>query len=472
MNNKFNNKDFCNKTSDSIACDDGLSNTRRVTRNKNPININIININACVDYLKIRANGKFNPDDKFCQTLLEKLCLQNIEPDIEQNKGRYKYFYTYDEDTFIFGGSKAERTLDGCDTWFLELKGHGCRMLDLRFSNNGLDERIAYIDLLDFLFTAEEKYHVVIEYKRLDLALDDFTGCIKCDELESKYDTGCFTTRLRAKSKDEDTEFGRKLIKNGFTITIGGRTSRQLCIYDKKAERSAKGYDSIRDNWMRYEARWYEANAQWAFIQFFQALKDNCLTSCVCSLIGGLVEFKERLCDRKHLNEIPIWSKWDKLLNRTIPVGYQSAGIMEEHITMLKKDTWLINTPYKILTLSYLSNPSDFVTFIKFALGKGLSKLKHSELSIVNNQLKSLGKEGMSMDQARNLIIDAIYAFGGLNEIPLYLQELYYLNTFDVKSIIDYPESLPDVIARANARRFMSSNTKNDENKCEGLKNE
>lgn len=422
-----------------------MSNTGCATSYKNTFNI-INNINACIDYLKIRVIGKWTEKDKFFTSILSVLLIDSTNFESDDYKGGYPIFRIYDEDTYIFGNSDEKKTKDGKYCWYLELKGHGCRMFDLRCKNNGVDNRSAYIDFFNTIIEFRKKGYI-IDFHRIDVAIDDFNGIIKRNELRDKFLKGHFISKLRTRTNEEDFEFGRKIENKGFSITLGGRCSRQLCIYDKVAERDNKGFDVDKNFWMRYETRFFSDNANWAAIQIYSALKNNNLGYIASRLLGGVIEFKEDNNEsRKNLNRVKTWNKWEKLLGTCEKVEYKSQQELEMDITMHKKKKWVVDVPYKILTMVYLIDPNNFNSFLKFCLAKGIARLKNEDLNRVNYHLVSTKDEPMYMDEAKELVKKYVGSYFDFGDVPEYIQNLFNLTDDDIKELNNNPDNVCKII--------------------------
>ena len=422
----------------------GMSNTRRATPFENDINI-INNINHCIDYLKIRIIGKWTENDVFFRSLLSILLINPINFDSKLTN-EYGFFRTYDEDTFVFGNSIENRTKTNEFCWYLELKGHGCRMFELRCRNEGLDVRSCWIDLFNTILKFR-KQNYDINFYRIDIAMDDFSGLIKVSDLKEKIDSGCFISKLRKTKEEETLEFGKRVNSKGFSFTIGGKSSRQLCIYDKVAERKARGVDVDKENWIRYESRYFHENADWAAIQILTGLENNSFGKVSSSLIGGMIEFKESIRrTRDKLFREKTWDKWAKLLNTSEKIEFKSQEKLELDITMNKKKLWMVNVPYKILTMIYLVDPSNFIYFINLCLLKGIGKLGKNDLQRVNYDLVACNKKPLYYDEAKDLVINYVNNKIHFGDVPEYIQQLFNLTSSDIKEIENNPDIACDIL--------------------------
>ena len=125
-----------------------------------------------------------------------------------------------------------------------------------------------------------------LEMKRIDCTCDDYSNLITIKELQDKLRNGFYTTSCRAlkqslnyggvkTEEDKQEDMINEIITKGWTAYVGGRTSRQLCIYDKKAERETAGNEVLVDTWLRYEARFYSQNATISFMNLYKNVFEN-----------------------------------------------------------------------------------------------------------------------------------------------------------------------------------------------------
>ena len=450
MNNKFEQtcENIQTKKSEDFSCD-GLSNTRRGAH---------LSISTCIDYFKFRVDGNIdipkteddfiyeeNGNYEFIQELC-KILLLNLFSRVDQPAGflRYAFFSTFDEDVCVFGGRSSECTEDGITRSYVELKGHALRMFEIRCQENNIDVFSQYKKLFDFCYKyINPSFERNLKMLRIDTSIDDYSNLISIMEIQEKFRNGfyvskCRTTRQNIEYDSENNPFVNEVNKNnGWTFYIGGRTSRQLCIYDKKAERESKGNSVVTDTWIRYEGRFYQDNAHSAFMKLYREVfkdySESSFNECVCSLISHIVEFKEdNNYDHRHQSLANTWTKWEELLGIVGLENFKSQGDIEKDITFHKSKKWLINSPYMNITLEYLvesefeytkdgriklintSIPKlfdssglyfddRFLMFILQLLIKGKKKLDYVKLSIANNMRSSKGRQKINtiMDAAK-----------------------------------------------------------------------
>ncbi len=404
---------------------DPLSNTGPVTTNNS--------FSTCIDYFKIRISGAFFNDDDFVINLFNFIYLDRKNFDSLPGKGGYKIYLQYDEGTFLMSGNENSKLKDGNDCYFLELKGQGCRMLEERFLLNNVDASRGWYELFEYLYKVNDEGIREIKIKRIDATLDDFTGDITQEELEEKYLKHHWTSRSRSLKLEKSVEFENlknhiKYSQNdGWSLTHGGKTSRQLCIYNKKAERKARGYDAFVEKWLRYESRFFDENADWAFLHLLNGLKENNFSSVVCSLIGGIIEFKEdNDVELSEMYRVDTWSKWNKLLHDASAIKYVAQEKVEEDITMNKKKIWLITSPYKLLCMAFMSDPENFTLFLSYMMKKALKRLKKLDYKRVNYHRHEIGLEMLQMHDLDKIVKDNFNLDeADFGRLPLYMQKYF-----------------------------------------------
>lgn len=394
--------------------------------------------NVCIDYLKFRCSGCFNFDDLFVKRLFNFLYLDPREFEVKKTNN-FKKFYIFDEDVFVFYGQEHTALKNGEECWFFEMKGHALRMFELRLYNLGLDLNESYLELFNFLKLAKVDYEIDIDFKRIDIAIDDFTNFITRKELKKKFNNGFYTSRLRKRSVEEEIEFFRSIESKGLTFYLGSNCSKQLCIYDKVEERKSKEVEVTKESWMRYEMRFYNDNANWVFFQIYSGFKDSKLNQIAASLLKGILDIKEdNNFKLENQRNAPTWNKWNAFLEDVEKLEYVSQGKFEEDITMNKKKNWVINVPCRILLMCFLCDPDNFENFLNLTLLKGKEKLRQEDLSRINYHRSEIGLSLLKFKDAENILDNyfenASFNFGA---IPEYLKQLFKLdNDEDKKELI------------------------------------
>lgn len=130
-------------------------------------------------------------------------------------------------------------------TCHLEMKGDACRDFETRNKDKN------WINLI--LFMAQ----LNANYKRIDIAIDDFKGDIVnlpwiTEKVKKHHYTSVFKSRPRPIGNIED----------GMTYQFGGNSSEiELVIYDKHKERLTRKKSDTHIYWLRYEMRFRNKQA-------------------------------------------------------------------------------------------------------------------------------------------------------------------------------------------------------------------
>lgn len=368
-----------------------LTNSRRMTHKE-------IKISNCIDYFKIRVDNIIeipNSDKDYFDfskngnepgsedyTFIHELCMILLLTPYEffkKEKTGYPRFYVFDEDVYIYGGKDSESLNDFTPRYYLEMKGHALRQFELRCIEKGLDVFEQYCKLFDFCYkhTFSDRNLKIL---RIDVARDDFSNYITIKELQDKLRNGFYISKSSKieqafnYSKSDNIDDVNEIVSKGWTAYIGGRTSRQLCIYNKLEERKAKNNVVLNESWLRYEARFYHENSIKAFeILYFNVFRERNkedFNKFVGSLINCIIEFKEdNNFDKGHQYEVDTWSKWIELIGYN-DLDFTIQASVEKDNSMLKSKDWLIDSPYMNVTLEFLSD-------VKFYLDK--NELIHLE---------------------------------------------------------------------------------------------
>ena len=375
---------------------------------------------CCLDYLKLGINKDLFSENTLLTFLLKNLNLENASFDESNGNQYFDKRRVYDEDVWIFAGFK-QKDENGCDKSIVELKGQALRRLEVR----GVD----YFELFSFLI--ENGFYCL----RIDTPVDDYSGYIKREEIESKVKRHCYQSRLVSKSVKVDYACSSQATEDEITIdtrchgwscTIGGVSSRQLCIYDKKAEREYRKQPYQGKFWMRYESRFFHDTAQMVFLDMYEAMKkgNDAVSALILGLMRGLIEFKSNKCldvkKSKHVNRARIWSKWKSFVEENQPVFVANQGKVEGTITRRKNwfDKTVTNTCVKLICcggLNFIRDISKYVNNEKHLR----SVLTSKNLAEINNDLRGRGLSPLDFDDVRN-VMKQFYNFANFGVMPDY----------------------------------------------------
>ncbi len=364
-------------------------------------------VNICIDYLKIRFDFKFSQEEKFYREFVKLLSLSVSDYEIDNHSSfGYDDGYYIGSSINIFSGGEFTRNKYGEETSLLELKGSACR----EFEELGG----SWLSLFELI--SECNGHCT----RIDIAIDDFSNAITIPEIKEKIEKREYISRIRSLTLDnsipieealdsDDEQVAIRLSKNGgFTATLGGRSSSQLCIYNKKAERLAHGYFVAFPSWIRYESRFYHKTAESALALLYQAMiedEENDTTDkypLLClSLLTGLITFIDEK-KNKNLCLNKTWQKWTDFTKSVESCHPVVQSRLEKSI--LDNFEWFFHTNRKILLKMALAEPKLFQDFMLFTAHNGGSIFTAKDRAIVNNYRKKNDENILSDEQVKRFV--------------------------------------------------------------------
>lgn len=379
------------KSGSENLCLGGLSNT--------PLDNSFsIENNVCIDYLKIRFNSLFSPLGKCWKKLIEALrCSPDVYDD-DIKVTNYKKCYVFDANVFIYCGGDTTQNSEGEDTSILELKGQACREFEKRGGS--------WIDLFDEIIKLKGIC------KRVDLALDDFSNTINLKGmLNNKIRKGLYTSIRKSDPVIQESSNG------GLSITFGKFADRTLCIYNKNAERKNKGFIIGDQNWVRYEARFKGDFGDEAFAHAYESLVNNELDITTKKLIKGMLEIKEGnyLKDEHNLMREKNWSDWDKLLDVNSRIKLKNQAKVEA--TISRKINWLNRSATKNRIICELLTKDEYSYIDGYFVFNHINKLKNRDIASLNYSLISLGKDPITLDDAKDYLFKKYVGDSNPNEL-------------------------------------------------------
>lgn len=305
----------------------GVSNTPHSNPPSSSLNNVVIKplgfVNTCVDYLKVRFDGAFEPNAPRWQRLFRVLRVSPSAFFARNGASGYLHGFDVDEGLSWFWGGAFTASAVGEETSLMELKGSGCRAFEARVLSEHPGENVASCDweiLKAWDALLSEVFALGGHCTRVDLPTDDFSSLVPFDGLQERLAKRLYVSSLRKFSefpefpRDVDAVSVFKSRGGGYTATLGSRESIQLCIYNKKAEREAAGVDVIVPSWIRYECRFYHDCAVSALAAFYasfgcsKGLEENARREFAdCRLSKDDLEGKVRELVFQGLSERDAW---------------------------------------------------------------------------------------------------------------------------------------------------------------------
>ena len=189
----------------------------------------------------------------------------------------------------------------------IELKGDGCRDFEKRCKGKSWLEFILWLVQLNARF------------KRVDIAIDDYTGGdVTMSYILDKLKRGFYTSVFTTKPKPIGT------IEDGLTIQFGSNNSEtELVVYDKLLEQRRRNKISDKDYWVRYEMRFRGDKAERVIYQLCRdclneedELYGLSLEQFACEQLYRILDIKtDNSQTRKNQKNIKTDEKWMKFLH-------------------------------------------------------------------------------------------------------------------------------------------------------------
>lgn len=375
----------------------GVSNTPALTYQSGAIQTSL-------DYFTVRIDITFESQEpeaiEFYDKLLDALYVRR-EDCIKWPRGvnGYDNSYYFPEGVLISSGGSGTSS-NGVENAFLELKGDSITKLIERAVTITKMVTGVYDDSPAFEVKVISKLFEVIrevphKVTRIDIPVDLFGGeVIPLAELKEKCIQKVFTTRAKRKKEEKEVIEGEEADKvakqvlddPGWSFTIGSRNSpRQLCIYDKKAERERAGGYVHSDTWIRFETRYHGEMADKRFEQIadaYKTLDPLIVQKCIVGCLATMVCFKEYKLANDNTYKAPNWKAWDRLIAMgDVP---QKVKLKKSVPTVKRNADWIKTSTDRILIRLLLVYIEDGADVLRYLIGDAITKLTSEDLAIVN----------------------------------------------------------------------------------------
>jgi len=388
-----------NTPSSSLSA--GVS-TNVVSKAVSPVRI----VNTCVDYLSVTFSGHFDPDSTLFDELLR--CVLVRREVVEESKGRRNYFHALvlDDEFSVFYGSTTTKDAMGNETWCFEMKGSACRRFEDRviaeFPGASGPERAWRLQMAWDAFVQWIMRHEG-RCSRIDLPTDDESGIVPFSGLKDRFfmmiDKGvrCYVSDLRSFHPDlsypqaDDGENrlcpkGNPRRGDGLSFYLGSGDRIQLCIYNKKAEREAKGFQVTVPSWIRYEVRYMHGHADSAFRMLAAAFRENGNPAdFIFSCLSGLFAPLDHPVSSSNASRAEVWAPWVRFVEGRDVVRVFARERAPS--TVKTNRDWTIRDASKSLARMAACDPGKLLDIVRYVVNSGLSKLDKKDLQIVNGEL-------------------------------------------------------------------------------------
>lgn len=273
------------------------------------------------------------------------------------------------------------------------MSGQGCR----DFEQLGLD----YFEFINKL----SKYRV--NYNRIDISIDDFTG--KYFTMSRIIDycrhgmvvspfIHCFNMeKLRLKDG----------VNEGHTVQFGSKASQiQVTFYDKLKERASKNIIVHHDIkfWTRCEVRFRHDRAD----ELISMIKQNhCLNETIKGVLYKYLDFKTKNSNDSNISRRTTVRWWSEFLEGIDKLDF--SKLLPEH-SITKKMNWLHNSTAKSNVMVIMANmnlitpDNKSVDFVLENLQKGTDLLTNKDLQIINDYRRSIGLIPCTFGEIKDMV--------------------------------------------------------------------
>lgn len=233
----------------------------------------------------------------------------------------------------ILNWDERIKTEEKYESLMVELKGQACR--EIEFLSNG---NIDYLNIISWV----EGYGG--KFTRIDIAIDDMEGkVIKLSKIIDLVAKGLYTSAFRSIPFLNDSALRKNNYKDinvdeePCSLYFGKNTSdKQLCIYNKKAERKNKNDSWEGDYWTRFEMR-FRHDAADNLAYFMMKNKLNEIGVFSCEQLKNLLTLKHpfyngKKSDCKNVRMLDVYPAWEKFLTSVKGTSFSLRPILESSI--------------------------------------------------------------------------------------------------------------------------------------------
>ena len=305
----------------------------------------------------------------------------------------FKYVIVIGESIMInLYGPKSSR---GRPITQLLMRGDGCREF-VEYQNGDWVKLFSYLNSLHG------------QYKRIDLAIDDFCASeIDIYDLEKFARNGYWTGDFQCMKIISDVSFRGGTFSKGFSMTFGSDGSTQLQIYDKNLERKSKNAETFcASKWYRYEMRLVDDKAMRCISEFLNSMsndgKGESFMLFASSMLSSLIEFKEKPeGNDDRIRRWPILSAWSAFLGSIKNIKLR--GQKNTELTLDRKLKWYNRSIATTNALFYLADPDTYLQGHLHELGKACFLLSASQICAVNKKRNELGLASITAEEISDI---------------------------------------------------------------------
>lgn len=351
-------------------------------------NTNAEGLIALVDWVQLTfKNIQFSYD------IIDLLGL-NLEMFVVLDKGLSGWKTTYQtlegEIKILQDGNK---TTEGMTQ--LIMSGKGCRYFEKHSTTN-------WIDFFSVIMNTS------VNYKRIDLAIDDFEGFFTPDKVYRKIKQKAVTSKFRKGRWIESFDLS-DYEKLGTTLYCGSPGSEiQVRFYDKLKEREGKNFlvDKSIKHWVRTEVQLRDGRAE--AMATLISLNSKDVGELVSGTLADYINFRVRDKKEKNKSRWKICDWWLSFLKNAERI---SLTIKPEEPVLEKSIDWADHQWTKTMYSMYLVFQQDMDLFYKL-MEKGQSKMEIKDWKRVEQFKEKYGdltfQEYLEKKEKTNRINDSL----------------------------------------------------------------
>ena len=339
---------------------------------------------ALVDWVSVRIRGLQKTDEIFSILGMEKTDFFELEI----GKYGYRKGYRSGHIAVYYLGSKEMGI-------YLEMSGQGCRQYESQspYKDSPLGTWAHLFSLLKQLD---------VNFTRLDLAVDDFSGLVTTKKVWKHLEKKAITSQFR-KTRHMTEQTIKEFETTGDTIYFGSSQSDvQVRFYDKKLERENNDKDVTVEKWCRVEFQLRDAHANMAAVHI--------LTRPVGEMIKGYlntyIQFRSMKGDTRAYRRP--FARW--YLQFLQGVEKLSLSSEAKDYTIERVKSWVEKsvTPSLAMILAGddYTNSEDLIRMI---LSTSVGRISKKQINAINLHRESLGLHKLTIDEVQrhlNNLID------------------------------------------------------------------
>jgi DNA relaxase NicK len=299
-----------------------------------------------------------------------------------------------------FAGAKSGRNLP---TTQLLLSGQACREFENHYGGK-------YFVLFDFLTKTHEELSGRTfngHFKRLDIAIDDFTGKeINIYDLRDYADNGHWVGSYQSCVFYYSNSYRGGISSKGYSLTFGSPSSNQLQIYDKKLEQESKNKKFVgSDVWYRYEMRFVNPRADKVVSLYQKHYIDRTLNQLAFQLLKSSIDFKVVSSD-SNKSRVETLPEWDLFCNHLQKIDLKQN--LPDESSWEKTKKWIDHNLKSIFTQLVLVYGNEVVDEMIKLAECGSEYINEKTITKIERYLEKSGKKPLTTKVKQKMLMKGL----------------------------------------------------------------